>query len=235
MTSRSLRQIISGTRHLLLDFDGPVCSIFAGTPAPDVARRLREALQVMDYRLPGHAQADTDPLEVFREAAKISPDAAATAQQLLTSFEVRAVPTARPTRGSADLIITACRTGRTVTIVSNNSGAAIAAYLDDHRLTGYIKGIVARDDHDPERMKPDPYRVRQAVGILGAENTECTLVGDSLADVMAGHLAGVAVIGYADKPSKIEALTDAQAAAVTTDLAEISTALRDTPCTALPN
>ena len=38
------------------------------------------------------------------------------------------------------LIITACRTGRTVTIVSSNSGAAIAAYLDDHRLTGYIKG-----------------------------------------------------------------------------------------------
>ena len=54
-------------------------------------------------------------------------------------------------------------------------------------------------------------------------------------DVMAGHLAGVAVIGYADKPGKIEALTDAQAAAVITDLAEISTALRDTPCTALPN
>ena len=77
------------------------------------------------------------------------------------------------------LIITAGRTGRTVTIVSSNSGAAIAAYLDDHRLTGYIKGIVARDDHDPERMKPDPYRVRQAVGILGAENSECPLVGDT--------------------------------------------------------
>ena len=59
MTGRSLRQIISGTRHLLLDFDGPVCSIFAGTPAPDVARRLREALQVMGYRLPDHAQAET--------------------------------------------------------------------------------------------------------------------------------------------------------------------------------
>jgi beta-phosphoglucomutase-like phosphatase (HAD superfamily) len=147
----------------------------------------------------------------------------------------RCCPQAARGRGSADLIITASRTGRTVTIVSNNSGAAIAAHLDDHRLSGYIKGIVARDDHDPERMKPDPYRVRQAVGILGAENTECTLVGDSLADIMAGHLAGVAVIGYANKPSKIEALTDARGAAVTTDLAEISAALRDTPRAALPN
>jgi len=48
-----------------------------------------------------------------------------------------------------------------------------------------------------------------------------------------GHLAGVAVIGYADKPGKTQALADVQAAAVTTDLAEITTALRDTPRPAL--
>jgi beta-phosphoglucomutase-like phosphatase (HAD superfamily) len=46
--------------------------------------------------------------------------------------------------------------------------------------------------------------------------------------VLAGHLAGVAVIGYADKPGKVQALADVQAAAVTTDLAEITTALRNT-------
>ena len=43
-----------------------------------------------------------------------------------------------------------------------------------------------------------------------------------------GHLAGVAVIGYADKPGKAQALVGVQAAAVTTDLAEITTALRNT-------
>jgi beta-phosphoglucomutase-like phosphatase (HAD superfamily) len=95
-----------------------------------------------------------------------------------------------------------------VTIVSNNSGAAIAAYLADHRLTGYIRAIVARDDHDPERMKPDPYRVREAVAILDADNTECTLIGDSTSDVFAGLLAGVPVIGYANKPGKEQALAD---------------------------
>src|SRR5258708_25526197 len=31
-------------------------------------------------------------------------------------------------------------------------------------------------------MKPDPYRVRAAVGMLGADNTECALVGDTQAD-----------------------------------------------------
>jgi len=41
-------------------------------------------------------------------------------------------------------------------------------------------------------------------------------------------LAGVAVIGYADKPGKAQALAGVQAAAVTTDLAEITAALRNT-------
>jgi beta-phosphoglucomutase-like phosphatase (HAD superfamily) len=64
--------------------------------------------------------------------------------------------------------------------------------------------------------------------LLDAEHAECVLVGDSTTDVLAGHLAGVAVIGYADKPGKTQALADVQAAAVTTDLAEITTALRNT-------
>ena len=84
-------------------------------------------------------------------------------------------------------------------------------------------------------MKPSPYRVREAVGLLGADHSTCVLVGDSPADVLAGHLAGVAVIGYATKPSKAQALADVQAAAVTIDLAEITTALRTSPVAALPN
>ncbi len=95
MTSRSIGQIIKGTRHLLLDFDGPVCSVFAGTPASDVASQLRYALQAAGFSLPGYAQEETDPLEVFREAAKLSPAAAAVAQQLLTAFEARAIVSAR--------------------------------------------------------------------------------------------------------------------------------------------
>jgi len=235
MTARSLQEIISGTRHLLLDFEGPVCSLFAGTPAPEVARQLRDTLMVAGFTLPDEAQGQDDPLEVFRAVARISSDAALTAQQLLTAFETRAISTARPTPGSADLIVTASRIGRTVTVVSNNSGAAIAAYLADHSLTSYVRAVVARDDHDQDRMKPSPYRVREAVGLLDAEPAECAFIGDSPTDVMAGHLAGVPVIGYANKPAKIEALARVQAAAVTTSLAEITTALRATPSAALPN
>jgi beta-phosphoglucomutase-like phosphatase (HAD superfamily) len=235
MTGARLRQIIASTYHLLLDFDGPVCSVFAGTPAPQVAKQLRGSLTAAGFALPDDAEDQNDPLEVFRAVAHANDQAGILAHHILTALEVRAVKTAQPARGSADLIITAYRTGRTVTIVSNNSGAAISAYLDDHGLSDYIKAVVARDDHDPERMKPSPYRVREAVGMLGGEPAECAFVGDSISDVMAGHLAGVLVIAYANKPAKEADLTRVQAATVTTSLAEITTALRATPVTALPN
>lgn len=228
---QTLDELAKATRHLLIDFDGPVCSVFAGVPAPDVARQLRDTLTVAGFDLGRDAQDEDDPIEIFRQAARLGPDAAMTAQQLLTAYETRAIPTAEPAPGSADLITTARKTGRTVTIVSNNSGPAIAAYLADHRLTGYIRGIVARDDSDPERMKPSPYRVSEAVRMLEADNADCTLIGDSTSDVMAGHLAGVAVIGYANKPGKAQALADVQAAATTDDLESITDALRKYPLT----
>ncbi len=233
MTSQAIAAIISRTRHLLLDFDGPVCSIFAGTPASQVADQLRHSLKAAGFALPREAEGEPDPLEVFRIVATTGLEAA-TAQQLLTTFETRAVARARPTPGAADLIITAYRTGRTVTIVSNNSSAAITKYLADHRLSDYVRAVLGRDD-DPDRMKPSPYRVREAVGSLDADPHQCIFVGDSDTDVLAGKLAGVPVIGYANKPGKADTLIRAQADAMTADLAEITTALRAAPHAALPN
>lgn len=40
----------------------------------------------------------------------------------------------------------------------------------------------------------------------------CTLVGDTQVDVLAGRLAGVPVIGYANKPGESRDLADVQAA-----------------------
>jgi predicted HAD superfamily phosphohydrolase YqeG len=42
-------------------------------------------------------------------------------------------------------------------------------------------------------MKPSPCRVREAVGLLDAEHSECVLVGDSTTDVLAGR-AGRSVV-----------------------------------------
>jgi hypothetical protein len=151
----SVRQIISGTRHLLLDFDGPTCSIFAETPAPAVAEELRGILRVAGVSFPAEVESEQDPLAVFSYAAGLSPQTADHAQRELTTLETRAAATAKPTEGAADLIATAAATGRAVIIVSNNSSYAILEYLAIHRI-GPVAGVVGRDESDPELMKPQP-------------------------------------------------------------------------------
>ena len=222
----TMQQIVQRSAHVLLDFDGPVCSVFAGLPAPAIADMYRAALRRVPIKLPPEVQELNDPLEVFRRVADLDADAAETAQAILTKLETRAVRAARPTAGAAELMAAAQATGRTLTIVSNNSSAAIAAYLGDHKLTRYVTGIVGRDDADPALMKPSPYRVRMAISQLGADPGNAFLVGDSVTDVLAGRLAGVAVIGFANKPNKADLLADAGADAVTSRLADITAALR---------
>jgi beta-phosphoglucomutase-like phosphatase (HAD superfamily) len=230
-----LETLARRTRHVLIDFDGPICEIFAGTPSHDIADELRRQLRAVRIDIPPGAATTDDPLEVFRAVADLGDQADAIAQALLTALEVQAVQTARPAPGSADLIVTANRTGRTVTVVTNNSTAAVTAYLARQHLDPYVGKIFGRDDPDPARMKPSPYRVCIAVGSLQAEPEECVFIGDTTTDVLAGLLGGVAIIGYANKPGKAEALSHAGARAVVTDLADITTALRAAPSTALPN
>lgn len=224
-----LYPIVARTHHLLLDFDGPLCAVFAGMPAPVVAEQFRAALRGAGIELPPSVAGIADPLDVFRAIANEEPEAAVLAQQHLTCLELRAVESAWPTPGADELLTVARNAGRTVAIVSNNSGAAVGAYLRAHGLTQHVAAVIGRDNHDPHQMKPSPGRVSQAVNILGATGDECTLIGDSPSDVLAGHQAGVAVIGFANKPGKADKLTRAGADTVTTELSVITAALRAAP------
>jgi len=59
-SSSDLDAIVSATRHLLLDYDGPICSVFAGLPAHIIAGRLRKLLG--DHtRLPAGIARTPDP------------------------------------------------------------------------------------------------------------------------------------------------------------------------------
>jgi hypothetical protein len=51
---------------LLLDFDGPICSIFAGYPAPRVAAELVALLDVEGVAVPPEVRGEGDPLAVLR-------------------------------------------------------------------------------------------------------------------------------------------------------------------------
>ena len=220
-----LDTIVSRTRHLFLDFDGPICSIYAGLPAATVADRLRKLFG--DHaQLPDDIARTRDPIEVFAYAASISEDLAARVETEMTGEEIAAVATAAPTPYVHE-VVTACQnSGRSIAVVSNNSAAAVRSYLVRHGLDDRISLVVARANHDPALLKPSPHLITQAVCALNAAPSECTLVGDSVTDVQAARLANVQSIGYANKPGKRDRLAAAGAHAVINSLAELALTLR---------
>jgi len=220
-----LDTIVSRTRHLLLDFDGPICSIYAGLPAATVAERLRNIFG--DHaQLPDEITRTADPLEVFAYAATVSEDLATRVETAMTDQELAAVATAAPTPYVHE-VVTACQnSGRSVAVVSNNSAAAVHSYLARHGLDDRIGLVVARTNHDPALLKPNPHLVAEAVNALNAEPGECTLVGDSVSDIEGARLANVQSIGYANKAGKRERLGSAGAGAIINSLADLALRLR---------
>jgi hypothetical protein len=94
-----LGEIITATRHLFLDFDGPICSIFAGLKPQTIADRLRDLIISHGITLRADIEATSDPFDVFIHAASVSPDLGAEVEVAMTDLEVAAVPTAEPTPG----------------------------------------------------------------------------------------------------------------------------------------
>lgn len=217
-----LLELVAGCDHLLLDFDGPVCRLFAGIPAPTIAASLLDHLPLALH----DRVRSTDPHEVLRLVHRVAPRYEPVVERMLSGYEVEAAATAIPTPHAHRAIATARSTGRTVSIVTNNSEAAVDRYLVRHRLGQDITAVAARAAGGVPEMKPDPALVRQAIAQLETEPSRALLVGNSATDITAARAAGVRAVGFADRPGKHDALR--QADLVVDDLADLVAALRDT-------
>lgn len=217
-----LSALLQRARVLLLDFDGPICSIFAGHPAPQIARELLDALHDDGHPVPEGDDAPTDPFDVLRYAATLGPDAAEQTEARLRAAELAAVPTARPTPHAAELIRAWRHDGRQVAAVSNNSQPTLTAYLDRHGIE--LDAIVGRTSPDPGLLKPSPHLVLRALDALEASPDDALLIGDSPSDIHAARHAALATIGYANKPGKAARLADAGARAVIDDMLTLTAA-----------
>lgn len=206
-------------RYLLLDFDGPVCSVFAGLPAREVARSLREYLrgEVPD----GWMVHTDDPHEILRATAELGSDVAARANQELTRLEVEAVKTAEATPHAVELIDRAKANAAKVAIVSNNAQSAVMSYLSENGLLNRIDNISARSAPDPKLMKPNPYLVASALSALHAARESSALVGDQVSDVIAAHDAGIRAVGYANKSGKVDSFKEVSTDLIITSMAEL--------------
>ncbi|OHX05208.1 HAD family hydrolase [Micromonospora sp. WMMB235] len=218
-----LGRLLSEVGAVLLDFDGPVCSVFAGYPAPQVAAELVDVLRRQSVDVPPDLARETDPLEVLRRTGATGDQGVTRAvEDALCAAERRAVDTAEPTPYGREVIVAARQAGLSVAVVSNNSPGAVSAYLGAHRLAGYVSPVVGRSYADPARMKPNPEPILQAVRALAVAPDRCVLIGDSLSDIEGAGAAGVRVIAYANRAQKVSAFRAAGANAIVTSMSEVA-------------
>ena len=61
LTEAQTGAILASSRNILLDFDGPVCSIFAGRAAPVLANEIVRVVERHGIAVPTHVLASGDP------------------------------------------------------------------------------------------------------------------------------------------------------------------------------
>ncbi|GAA4910168.1 HAD family hydrolase [Streptomyces coeruleoprunus] len=228
MVADPLASIVSGRAGILLDFDGPVCNVFAGLPAPSVARDLASLVCRLDASLAEEVQGVEDPMEVHRISQKGGRDLLVRVEDALTQAELAAVEVAGdPVPGADEVLFSALSSRRRVAVVSNNSAECVRAFLRRHELEWLVDAVIGRPAYRPDLMKPSPHLVFQAIEALQNQPNGCVLVGDSVTDAEAALAAGVGAIGYANKPHKSAALSAAGADAVITDMGTLGKVLYD--------
>jgi len=194
--------VLESAQAVLLDFDGPVCSVFAGHPAADVAWQLLGLVAEAGADVPPTTVNARDPLAVLRAVHARFPHLVPLVDDALTRAETIAVRSARPTPGSREFLAGCRHTGRRVVVVSNNSADGVRAYLAAQELEPLVERVVGRPVHRPELMKPHPAMVEAALRHLDVRPERAVLIGDSVTDIQVARRCGVPSIGFANRPGK---------------------------------
>ncbi|WP_017972920.1 HAD family hydrolase [Actinopolyspora halophila] len=223
MTSADvMRSLLRTVEVVLFDFDGPLCNVFAGLPAPAIANELTTLFNA-------HGQYEQegidDPHEVLRRVGGCSIEVLREVEDKLVTGEMSAVQVSEPNAAGIDSVRASLESGRSAAIVSNNAPEAVRWFLDTHGLADQISPVVGRPYADPAKMKPDPAPIREALAILGVSPDRAVLVGDSGTDLQVCQVTGVRCIAYANKPGKREQLREANV--VIDDMAELAAGLRE--------
>lgn len=215
---------LSRFEAVILDFDGPMCDVFAGHPSATIAGEL--AAHLVDLGRADIASTYTaDPMRLLTEVHRQAPAHLAAVEAHLAAAELVAVESAPETDGLGLLLQLLDEAGVPVAVASNNHGPAIERWLS---LTGHaprIRHVEGRVADDPDLMKPHPHVLLAAADALSVAPTGCCFVGDSLTDAQAATTAGMSFIAVANKAHKHQLFTDHGCATIVTSLRELIVAL----------
>jgi phosphoglycolate phosphatase len=203
---RGLQAQLKKAKLILLDFDGPICSIFEGFPAEQVAERLRDFVR-NEHSGPMSEldQTGSDPFDVLAYVKAYSPEKVRAVEAHLTRLECEAVELARPTAGFLEFIKSP-EISAPLGVVSNNSTRAVEEYLRIHDLAARFSHIAGRSSEMVEKLKPAPDLLLKSLKKFQVEASEAVFIGDSLSDMIAGRSAGTICVAFANRTWKRELL-----------------------------
>jgi phosphoglycolate phosphatase len=190
----SAANLLSAASAVLFDFDGPLCHVFAGLPAPSIARDLAGILGV-------DVETD-DPLELLKLSVRFGPEMVRRVEDALVSAEVTAIDCSLATPGGIESIRACVAANLPVGIVSNNSARAISAFLVKWDLLNEVTPVVGRTYMHPELMKPHVRPLEMALEDLGCTPADVVFIGDSRTDIEVAAAVGVPCVAYANKSDK---------------------------------
>lgn len=184
-------RLIAEKEHVLLGFDGVICSVFDRRAAREVADHLRF---LTGPRLPEDVAASGDPFDVLRYALGHGQTMAETVELELRRWELAALRQTAPWPDVVAALRGLRQAGHTVTIVSNTSMDAVDAHLGRHGLARYVDEVIGRNSGELTPLKPDPFLVRQAVMSLSVRAETCVMVVTKSRDAQAARAAGIEVV-----------------------------------------
>ncbi|TGB12715.1 HAD-IA family hydrolase [Streptomyces sp. MZ04] len=204
--AENLRELITPARFVLFDFDGPICRLFAGHSAEQIAGDQVRWLEERGLRglLTKEEREQPDPHAVLRAVDRRHPgsDLVAELEERLTQQELRAVSSAWPTQYADPLIMTWHAMGSRLAITTNNSPKAVTRYLGTRGLSRCFQPHIYGRTQDLHLLKPHPHCLNRALNAMGAEPAAALMIGDAPTDYEAARVAGVGFLGYARNKRK---------------------------------
>jgi len=192
--SSEARALLESASALLLDFDGPLAALMPPPINAQAADTARAVLKGME--LPEDVAATSDHLAVLRWALEHLPrEVMLEVEAACTRAEVAAAETCEPAVNCDVLLGFAQRARIPVAVVSNNSSAAVRAFLMRTGWLAYVDASSARTSDTVEWLKPRPELLLFAADALDADIRGAVFVGDAVSDVIAAKRAGCKVVG----------------------------------------
>jgi beta-phosphoglucomutase-like phosphatase (HAD superfamily) len=200
-----IRSLLNEADHVLIAFDGPLCTVFDPNAARSAAQRLRILL---GPDLPRSVARTADPFEVLRYAGTCGEHTAHVVERQLSWLEAEAVASGQAAEGAVDAVHTLHLCGHTVTVVGNQSVEAIRSFVVVHDLVDEVRWISARGIGRTTKLLPDPFLLTEAVEALGTVPRRCLFVGASAEHAEAGAAAGMPVLRIGKTIAAMSELAD---------------------------